>query len=76
MFIAQIYHCEFSRLCNLHPWYWNTLFYSLISSENSAFAHTPAFIANHYNVVFLFHWVLITNGCEALWKKFTQHFYT
>ena len=27
------------RLYNLHPWYWNTLFYCLISSgDNSAFA--------------------------------------
>ena len=28
---------EFSRLYNLHPWYWNSLLYGLISSgENSA----------------------------------------
>ena len=30
-------------LYNLHPWYWNAIFYSLISSgENSAFAHSAA----------------------------------
>ena len=29
-----------SRLYNLHPWYWNTFFCSLISSgDNSAFVH-------------------------------------
>ena len=43
------YPRRISRLYNLHPWYWNTLFYSLISSgENSAFAHFVAAIANHY----------------------------
>ena len=31
------YSCEFSRLCILHLWYWNTLISDLISSgENSA----------------------------------------
>ena len=45
---AEVYTCtggslksqrsaEFSRLYNLHPWHWNSLSYSLISSgENSA----------------------------------------
>ena len=48
---------------NLHPWYWNTLFYSLISSgENSAFAYFAAAIANHYNLAFSFHQVPITAG--------------
>ena len=43
MLIVQI-----SKLYNLHPWYWNTLFYSLVSSEeNSAYAHIDAAIANH-----------------------------
>ena len=38
------------RLYNSHPWYWNTLFYSLISSgDKSAFAHFAAALANHYN---------------------------
>ena len=49
MFIVQI-SCEFSRLYNLYPWYWNTLFYSLISSgKNSAFVHFAAAVVNHYN---------------------------
>ena len=35
-------------LYNLHPWYWNTHFYSLISSgKNSAFAYFAAAIASH-----------------------------
>ena len=41
---------------NLHPWYWNTIFYGLISSgENSAFVHYAAAIASHYNLAFSFH---------------------
>ena len=31
-----IYPREFSRLYNVHPWYWNSLLYGLISGENSA----------------------------------------
>ena len=39
---------------NLHLWYWNFFFYSLISSrENSAFAFFAAAKANHYNFSFL-----------------------
>ena len=38
--------CRIRRLYNLHPSYWNTLSYSLISSgENSAFAHVAEAIA-------------------------------
>ena len=48
---------------NLHPWYWNTLFNSLIpSGGNSAFVHFAAAIANHYNLTFSFHQVPITAG--------------
>ena len=46
------------RLHNLHPWYWNSLLDSLLSSgENSAFAHFAAAIENHYNLAFSFHQV-------------------
>ena len=48
-------------LLGLHLWYWNTLFYSLISSgENSAFANSAADVVNHYNVAFSFYQVPIT----------------
>ena len=48
---------------NLHPWYWNTLLCSLISSgDNSAFAHFAAATANHYNLAFSFLQVPITSG--------------
>ena len=42
-----------SAECTIYtPWYWNTVFYSLISSgENSAFAHFAAVITNHYNLL-------------------------
>ena len=40
------YPHEVSELYDLHPWYWNSLFYSLISSrENSAIAHFATAIA-------------------------------
>ena len=67
------------RLDNLHPWYWNSLSYSLISSgENSAFVYFAAAIANHYNSAFSFHWVAITAGwTEVAWyERLTQHLYT
>ena len=34
IFIVR-YSREFSRLYNLHPWYWNSLLYGLIFYENS-----------------------------------------
>ena len=53
MFIVQIF-CEFCELCNVLPWYWNTLFYSLVSSEeNSLFTQLVATIASHNNLAFL-----------------------
>ena len=57
-----IYPREFSRLYNVYPWYWNTLFkfYSLIcTGENSAFGHFPAAIATHCNLAFSFHQSLL-----------------
>ena len=48
---------------NLHSWYWNTLFYNLISSgENSVFVYSAVAITDPYNVAFLFHQVPITAG--------------
>ena len=59
MFIVW-YPCEFSRLHNLHPWYWNALLYGLISSgENSAyFLQLMPFTI----LPFLFHQAAITAG--------------
>ena len=62
------YPHEFSRLYNLHPWYWNSLFYGLISSgensvhsgENSVhFLQLMPFTIFHF---FLFHQEPITAG--------------
>ena len=62
---------------NLHPWYWNTLLYSLISSgENSAFALFAAALASHYNLAFSLHQVPIIAGwTEATWydERLAQH---
>ena len=67
---------EFSRLYNLHPWYWNAVLYGLISSgENSThFLKLMPFTIFQ----FLFHQVPITaEWAEALWnEKFAQYFYT
>ena len=75
MFIVR-YPIEFSRLHNLHPWYWNTLLYGLISSgKNSAhFLQPLPFPILH----FLFHQVSITAGwTEAeLFERLAQHLYT
>ena len=59
MFIVW-YPIEFSRLHNLHPWYWNSLLYGLISSgENSAhFLQLLPFTILHSS----FHQVPITAG--------------
>ena len=59
-----------SGLHNLQAEYWLTLFYSLIFSA--------AAIANHYNVAFSLHQVLITAGLveAVLNDKFAQYFYT
>ena len=78
MFIVW-YPLEFSRLHNLHLWYWNSLLQSLISSgEDSTFAHFAAAIANHYNLAFSFHQVPITAGwTEAAWyERLAQYLYT
>ena len=65
-FFAQ---CEFTADCNIRPWYWSSVLYSLISSgENSAFDHFAAAIANHYNLALSFRQVPITAGwTDALW---------
>ena len=65
MFIVW-YPLEFSRLHNLHPWYWNSLLHGLIScGENSAhFLQLISFTILHFS----FHQVPITAGCaEAAW---------
>ena len=75
----SVYGLKFSKLYNLHLWYWNSLLYTLISfGENSTFAHFSAAIANHYNLAFLFHQVPITAvWTEAVWyERLAQHFYT
>ena len=67
MFVVW-YLCDFNRLHNLHPWYWNSLLYSLNSGENAAFAHFAAATANHYNLAFSFHQVLIIAAwTEVAW---------
>ena len=67
---------KFSWFHNLHPWYWNSLLYSIISSEeNSAhFLKTMPFTSLHFS----FHQVPITVGwTEAAWyERLTQHLYT
>ena len=73
------YPLGFSRLHNLHAWYWNSLLYSLIySGENSAVAHFATAIANHYMVAFSFHLVPITAGwTEVAWyERLAQHLHT
>ena len=48
MFIVW-YPLEFSRLRNLHPWYWNSLLYGLIySGENSAHFLQLPFTVIHF----------------------------
>ena len=55
-------------------------FLNHLSVENSAFAHSGAAVANHYNVAFSIHQVhvSITAGyAEAVWnEKFARHLYT
>ena len=61
---------ELSGLYNLHPWYLNTLFCSLISSrENSAFGHFTTATANHYNLAFF-----VPPDTHHCWVG--RHFYT
>ena len=52
--------------------------YSLMSWENSAFAHFAAAISNHYNWASLFNQVPITAGwTEAAWyERLVRHLYT
>ena len=74
-----VYNIEFSRLHNLHHWYWNSLLYSLISSsKTSAFVHFGLAIANHCNLAFSFHQVLITAGWTntAWYVRLAQHLHT
>ena len=77
MFIVW-YPIEFSRLHNLHPLYWNSLLYGLISSgENSAhFLQLLPFTILNCS----FHQVPITAGwteLEAAWYEIlAQHLYT
>ena len=72
------YTIEFSRLHNLHSWYWNSLLYDLISSgENSAhFLQLMPFTILHSP--FYFHQILITAGwTEAAWyQRLAQHLHT
>ena len=67
---------EFSRLHNLHPWYWNSLLYCLIScGENSVhFLQLMPFTVLHVS----FHQIPITAGwTEAAWyERLAQHSYT
>ena len=66
----------FNRLHTLHPWYWNSLLYALISfGETSAhFLQLMPFTI----LQFSFHQVPINAGwAEAEWnEKFAWHFYT
>ena len=75
MFIVW-YSSQVSRLHNLHPWYWNSLLYCLISSwERSVhFLQLMPFTI----LQFSFQQVPITTGwAEAVWnEKFAWHFYT
>ena len=68
---------EFGRLHNLHPWYWNSLLYGLISSGEREFSAFSAPNAIH-NSQFSFHQVPITAGwAKAVWdEKFARHLYT
>ena len=78
MFIVW-YLLEFNKLHNLHFWYWNSLLHNLISSgENSEIAHFVVALANHCNLAFLFHQVLIPVGwTEVAWyERLVQHLYT
>ena len=78
MFIVQISPQD-QQTVQFTPWYWNTLFYSLISSgENSASAHFAAAVANHYNLAFSFHQVPINAGWTgaAWYERLAQHLYT
>ena len=64
MFIVW-YPLEFSRLHNLHPWYWNSLLYSLISyGKNLAFfVHFAA--AYNQSLQFSFLVPPSTNHCKV-----------
>ena len=61
---------------NLHPWFWNSILYSLIFSwDNSAhFLQLMPFTVLHFS----FHHVPIAAGwAKAVWKaKFAQHFHS
>ena len=78
MFIVW-YSLESSRLRILHPWYRNSVLYSLISSRGiqhlGTFCAFATAIENHYNLAFSFHQVPITAGwTEAAWyDRLAQH---
>ena len=65
---------EFSRLYNLHPWYWNSLLYGLISSgENSAHFLQP--------MPFKIFPIFVPPGTHHCWVDrggmvYAQHLYT
>ena len=66
MYNVHVYCPEFSGLYNLHSWYRNTVQHTLFSlsfsGENSAFVHSGAAVASHYNVAFSFHQLPITHS--------------
>ena len=75
------YSLEFSRLHNLHPWYWNSLLFSYsllflspLGRIHSIFWQLMPFAILHLSS----HQVPITDRwAEAAWyEKFAQHFYT
>ena len=53
------YPLEFSRLHNLHPWYWNSLLYRLISSGANSAVHTLLQLYNSPSLQFSF---IVTPG--------------
>ena len=71
MCVFIVWYPLFSADHNLHPWYWNSLLYSLISSgENSAFVHFATDIAG-YQVPTTAGWT------EAAWyERLVRHLYT
>ena len=64
VYVYTLISLEFSRLHNLHPWYWNSLLYSLISSgEKSAhFLQLMPFTIIHFS----FHQAPIIAGWTEL----------
>ena len=71
------YLLEFSRLYSLHPWYWNSLSYGLISSvENLAhFLQLMPFTIFQIFVPSGTHHCWVDRG-GMVWEVFAQHLYT